>query len=258
MLRYATIPALAAAVLIAGCGSSNTSSGSNGSGASAQSSGLAFAECMRSHGVPNFPDPTAGSGGGVQIQASQRAGSGQTMTVNGVPVSAPAFQSASQACNAKLPHGGKGPPGGITAIRAKALKMAQCMRSHGVPNFPDSPYGQKQLLSSSSGQAPAIQSAQTACRHLLPHGGQSQSQSQSPAHSQAQAAALLAFARCLRSHRFPHFPDPTSSGQVTHEMLATAGINLHQPAFLQAAEDCVGVTHGLLTKAAVARFVAGQ
>jgi hypothetical protein len=69
---------------------------------------------------------------------------------------------------------------------------------------------------------------------------------------------MLAFARCLRSHGFPDFPDPTSSGQLTHEMLATAGINLRQPALVPAADACVSVTHGLITKAAVARFVAGE
>ena len=69
---------------------------------------------------------------------------------------------------------------------------------------------------------------------------------------------MLAFARCIRSHGFPSFPDPTSSGELTHEMLANAGINLHQPAVLQAADACVGVTHGVITKAVVARFVAGH
>jgi hypothetical protein len=95
----------------------------------------------------------------------------------------------------------------------------------------------------------------TACHHLLPDGG---SPSRSAAQTQAQSAALLAFARCLRSHGFPGFPDPASSGQLTREMLANAGIDLHQPAFLQAADGCVSVTHGLLTKARVARFIAGQ
>jgi hypothetical protein len=128
------------------------------------------------------------------------------------------------------------------------------MRSHGVPNFPDSPYEQKHMLSSSSAQAPAVQSAVAACIHLLPHGGQSQSS----AHSQPQIAAMLAFARCLRSHGFSNFPDPTSSGDLTHQMLATAGINLQQPALVQAADACVGVTHGVITKTVVARFVAGQ
>jgi hypothetical protein len=41
-------------------------------------------------------------------------------------------------------------------------------------------------------------------------------------------------------------------------MLASAGIDLHQPAVLQAADACVGVTHGVITKAVVARFVAGH
>ncbi len=142
----------------------------------------------------------------------------------------------------------------IRQAEQNAVSFADCMRSHGVPNFPDSPYGQKQTLSSSGGQAPAVQSAAAACSHLLPHGGQSQS----PAHSQVQIAAMLAFARCLRDHGFPNFPDPTSSGDLTHQMLATAGINLQQPAVLQAADACVSVTHGVITKTAVAHFVAGQ
>jgi hypothetical protein len=128
-----------------------------------------------------------------------------------------------------------------------------CMRSHGVPNVPDSPYEQKQMLNSRNGQ-PAVQSAETACGHLLAHGGQSQG----PAHGHAQIAAALAFARCVRSHGFPRFPDPTSGGQLTHEMLASAGIDLHQPAVLQAGDACVGVTHGLITRATMARFVAGH
>jgi hypothetical protein len=80
--------------------------------------------------------------------------------------------------------------------------------------------------------------------------------SQSAPPSQAQLAAALAFARCIRSHGFPSFPDPTRSGQLSHEMLASAEIDLHQPAVVQAADACVGVTHGFLTTATLARFVA--
>ncbi len=139
-----------------------------------------------------------------------------------------------------------------------AVNFASCMRSHGVTNFPDPTSPREFKLSMSSGSAvtrsPAFQSSATACQHLL--GGNPPSQS--AAHSRAQTTALLAFARCLRRHGFPSFPDPTSSGQLTHGMLATAGINLHQPAVLQAADTCVSVTHGVITRAAVARFVAGQ
>jgi hypothetical protein len=142
----------------------------------------------------------------------------------------------------------------IRQAEQAAVSFAGCMRSHGVSNFPDSPYQQKHLLSSSSAHAPAVQSAVAACSHLLLHGGQSPS----PPRSQGQTAAMLAFARCLRSHGFANFPDPTSSGDVTHQMLATAGINLQQPALVRTADACVGVTHGVITRALVARFVAGQ
>lgn len=129
------------------------------------------------------------------------------------------------------------------------------MRTHGVPNIPDPTTSPREFKNAFNTQSPAFQSAESACRHLLPGGGP---RSQSEAHSRAQIAAVLAFARCLRSHGFPNFPDPTSSGELTHEMLANAGINLHQPAVLPAADACVSVTHGVITKAAVARFIAGQ
>jgi hypothetical protein len=54
--------------------------------------------------------------------------------------------------------------------------------------------------------------------------------------SQGQIAAFLTFARCIRSHGFPSFPDPTSSGELTHQMVANAGISLRQPAVLQAGD----------------------
>lgn len=137
------------------------------------------------------------------------------------------------------------------------VRFADCMRSHGVP-FPDpatDPRDFKQALGPSATHSPAFQPAYAACKPFVPNGGQS---TQSPAHSRAQISAALAFARCIRSHGFPRFPDPTATGDLTHEMLAAAGINLHQPAVLQAGDACVSVAHGFITKADVARFVAGQ
>jgi hypothetical protein len=143
-----------------------------------------------------------------------------------------------------------------TTRQTGALAFVHCMHSHGVPNFPDpNSSGEipKEEVAPLAG-SPQFQSAQKACQHLQPGGGPVQSAAQRQSHT----AALLPFARCLRSHGFPSFPDPTSSGELTREMLAQAGINLHQPAIVQVADACVGVTHGVLTKAAVARFVAGQ
>jgi hypothetical protein len=175
-----------------------------------------------------------------------------------LPVAAIVIVTAIAACgsNSRSSSGSGGQPtqAQIQQAERDAVRFADCMRSHGTPNFPDSPYEQKMVLSSSDAQSPAVQSGVTACRQVLPHGGQSQT----AAPSHAQTVALLAFARCLRGHGFPNFPDPTSSGQVTHEMIANAGIDLHQPAVLQAADDCVSVTHGVITKAIVARFVREQ
>jgi hypothetical protein len=183
-------------------------------------------------------------------------------TTSKLPLAAAAVAAATliAACGSNS-HSSSSSGGRLTYAQAQqdAVNFAGCMRSHGVPNFPDPTSPREFKASMSPGSAvvrsPAFQSAETACQHLLPGGGPP---SQSAAHTRAQITALLAFARCLRSHGFPSFPDPTSSGQVTHEMLAMAGINLHQPAVLQAAEACVSVTHGFITKAAVARFVAGQ
>jgi hypothetical protein len=139
-----------------------------------------------------------------------------------------------------------------------AINFADCMRSHGVNDLPDpttSPRGFKESLSPSTPHSPVFLSALKPCRHfLLPKGGANQT----PAHSPAESAAFLAFAGCIRSHGFPSFPDPSSTGDITHEMLASAGINLHQPAVAQAADACVGVTHGYITRTDVARFIAGQ
>jgi hypothetical protein len=129
------------------------------------------------------------------------------------------------------------------------------MRSHGISDFPDpttSPHAFKNAFETRS---PAFASALRACQHLLPGGG-SHSQSSPPSH--AQIVAELAFAHCMRGRGFPSFPDPSSSGELSHEMLASAGIDIHQPAALRSADACVGVTHGFLTRAAVARFVAGR
>jgi hypothetical protein len=149
-------------------------------------------------------------------------------------------------------------PESSAGTQQKMVAYAQCMRTHGVPNFPD-PTSSGAISKEAAIRAfralsnSQVLAAQTACEHLQPGGGEP---------NRAQIAQhlsdLLAFARCIRTHGVPSFPDPTSGGELTHQMLASAGIDVHQPAVLQAADACVGVTHGALTKAAVARFAAGR
>ena len=57
---------LGVGLLASGCGGSSNP-GTTGSG-SAVSSGVAYTNCMRTHGVPDFPDPTLSPGGGVGFQ----------------------------------------------------------------------------------------------------------------------------------------------------------------------------------------------
>jgi hypothetical protein len=103
---------------------------------------------------------------------------------------------------------------------------------------------------------PQFVAAQRACQHLIPTTGLGPQETAQQI--RARFADTLAFSVCIRRHGFPTFPDPTSSGELTHEMLANAGINLDQPAALQAGDACASVTHGVITKTAVARFIAGH
>ncbi len=132
-----------AALLLAGCGGGSSPNGGvarlgsgAGSGATAtrgaaapgsgslEAQALAFAGCMRSSGVPNFPDPSGG--GGFLFRKSA-----------GVDPSSLSYAAAQAKCKKYLPTGpGSGPPPSAQTL-AHYLKVAQCMRSHGVPDFPD-------------------------------------------------------------------------------------------------------------------------
>jgi hypothetical protein len=170
------------------------------------------------------------------------------------------FTSAALTAALALAACGSSAPANVTgqhlpsrAQNASVLRFTECVRAHGVPNVPDpGTRGWKDALAS---EAPAVLAAEGTCARLVPGAmPSSQTQTQTP----TQIAAAVAFAACMRDHGFPSFPDPTSTGQMTHAMLAAAGINVHQPAAVQAADACVSVTHGVITKATIARFIAGQ
>jgi hypothetical protein len=163
------------------------------------------------------------------------------------------------ACGSNSPKSSSAPSSGVHTYAQTMqddARFAACMRSHGAPNFPHltSPYAFKDWAVSGAAQSPANQSAETGCQHLLPGG---LGPGQDASHSQAQIAAVLAFARCVRGHGFPSFPDPTNQGQLSPQMLTAAGIDVHQPELLRAGLVCVPATHGLITRAAVEQAVNG-
>jgi hypothetical protein len=123
---------VAVASLLAGCGGS-PSARPGGSpspeGSTSSPSAVAYSACMRSHVVPEFPDPD--SSGGIPKESAQQLG-----------VCVSQLQVASRAC-AHLAPGGSG---GRTQAEEQQwwngmLEFARCMRSHGVSDWPDpTPY----------------------------------------------------------------------------------------------------------------------
>jgi hypothetical protein len=116
------------------------------------------------------------------------------------------------ACGGDGPHTPAGSSSGGADL-AKLQQYAQCMRSHGISDFPDpqpNPGGQGGSFQTSGGPGsdldhndPRYQAADQACKSLMP---------QEPVASAARIAALDRLAACMRTHGFPNFPDPDSTG----------------------------------------------
>jgi hypothetical protein len=179
------------ALLIAGCGggssspsvahlSTGTSGGSPASGggssspessASTQQKMVAYAQCMRTHGVPEFPEPTEG-------KLLFRGGDHNGHATGPNPESAQ-FQAAQKVCGKLLPNGGAPSPAEQAKRQEEALQFSKCMRTHGVPNFPDPEFhsggGVGIRIGSKKGgpsgiepNSPQFKAAQKTCQSDLP------------------------------------------------------------------------------------------
>jgi hypothetical protein len=140
-----------------------------------------------------------------------------------------------------------------TTTQNGLVAFSGCMRSHGVPNFPDPQRfvggNVKLTIKQLQASSPHFQAAMSSCDHLLPNGG---SGSQQTAQQQrTQLADELSFARCMRSHGMARFPDPTAQGQLSIEMVKAQGIDVHSPAVLHVVQACLPASHGALTPAKV-------
>ena len=139
----AALIAVVLAVLAAACNGSSSSAGSGGApgaeGSSSSASAVGYSDCMRSHGVPNFPDPD--SSGQLPKGDAQRFG-----------VSSSQLQSGRRACQHLLPNTGQAinansiqecmlagdcPRALVQQVLTEERNFAGCMRSHGVPHWPD-------------------------------------------------------------------------------------------------------------------------
>jgi hypothetical protein len=139
-------PVIAAAVLAllaAACSASpsSTGAGSPGAGDSSSSpSAVAYSHCMRSHGVPNYPDPSNGQlpkGGAQAFGVSSSVFSAAQSACQNLLPDAGSFQEQASQCTLA----GDCPPAVVQQMMTTDRKFAQCMRSHGVPNWPDPTLG---------------------------------------------------------------------------------------------------------------------
>jgi hypothetical protein len=141
----------------AGCGASapsGTGTGDN-KGATGQAKAVRFAECIRAHGVPHFPDPDA-----------------KGEFVFGIDVSPAVWQQAVDACKRLQP------PGALSAERSPgqqqaSLRFARCIRDHGVEDFPDPADGEPLVdttripSTDAPGGMSVLNAAMDECRDLL-------------------------------------------------------------------------------------------
>jgi hypothetical protein len=144
----AVVP-MAVALVTAACGSGSgsgspgvasvgSSAGRSASpGGSASVSVLGYSQCMRSHGVPTFPDPNP-NGRPLEVDAHQ------------LGVDDSLYQAAERACQPLLPTSGSlgqlthqcllfgdCPQTLVRQLLTVERTYAQCLRSHGLPNWPD-------------------------------------------------------------------------------------------------------------------------
>ncbi|NUQ89107.1 hypothetical protein [Glycomyces sp. MUSA5-2] len=122
---------------------------------------LAYSQCMRDNGVPEFPDPEQQGEGGVSLGLPE-----------GIDPESQEFKDAEAACEDMQP----GPDENATIdpeIYEKLVEYSECMRENGVENFPDPEPGGGIMVSPDMGfdpQSQEFQDAEAACADLRPEG----------------------------------------------------------------------------------------
>ena len=166
----AVVAILSTGALAAACGGASSTTGHSaapsGITASLANRALAYSDCMRTHGEPNMPDPTfAGRHATLEITAS-----------SGIDPSSPQFIAATNACRHLVSKGGASPQPTITpADQADYLKGVACMRSHGVPRFPEPVFQNHTVTFNAAGLRIDTHSSQYTravriCEKLIPAG----------------------------------------------------------------------------------------
>lgn len=104
-------------------------------------------------------------------------------------------------------------------------KFVTCLQQHGVQA--QLGQGGKGVMVQGTPKGVNMDQAQTACRRWLPGGGPP---ALTPAQVAQRATAMLAFAKCIRKHGVPNFPDPNGQGEFDPSKLGAikTSPNLHR------------------------------
>ncbi len=147
-----------------GSGATTATQPASGNASSGQSSNfsaaLKYSQCMRSHGVSDFPDPDAN--GGFNLNASN------------VELNSPTFQAAQRTCQKYMSAGAPSVRQAAQDL-ADLLRYAKCMRAHGVLNYPDPTAGDPpgfHFPPNFDLTSPSVVAADRVCHSLLPKGGE--------------------------------------------------------------------------------------
>lgn len=167
-IRWRRVSILCAAtgctLALAACGSSKRPNSASTAGSPSL---VKYSECIRSHGVPDFPDPST-----TETPNSFGIDGYNFSLPSNLNLQSPAYESAQETCS-HLINLGTGSSHNFSVVKARqaALVHAECMRKHGVPSFPDptvSGGSQGITVSSDDGginpQSPAFQHAQKVCQ----------------------------------------------------------------------------------------------
>jgi hypothetical protein len=147
--------------------------------------------------------------------------------------------------------GSKSPAGAggasSSAELAKFEGYARCMRSHGISDFPDPSTSGGVGITLNGGRRsdldpnnPRFKTANRACRSLAP------AAHPAPAPSPQKIAAEVKWARCMRAHGLPSFPDP--NGQGTFD---SSKFDESSPASQSATKACQSLANDLGAVSAV-------
>jgi hypothetical protein len=183
LIAAAILALVLLAAVACSSGSGPSSAGSGGSlaaeGSAAAPSAVGYSHCIRSHGLPNYPDPP--SGGQVPKADPQQLG-----------VSTSQLQAAQRSCQHLYPGNGEAlgaslrqceetgncPQAMVHRVMNSMLAFSRCMRAHGVPNWPDPTVDSEGRpgfnlvpIHGTDWNSPQIQNKIYECQHVMPTGG---------------------------------------------------------------------------------------